>query len=146
MRKLICCLLCLNQMRLWVVVQAEELTKTATKHWVVVQAEELTKTATKQRKRLDLSLTSTWRSFQDLIACLVASNALQADTLKALPLGHVARQIHGDNELWLAIVLTHPAVQVSHESLWDVVPHVAMVYQAQLSQVTACDLRLYCNS
>ena len=47
------------------------------------------------------------------MACLVASNALEADSLKALPLGHIARQIHGENELWLAIVLTHPAVQVT---------------------------------
>lgn len=78
------------------------------------QAEELQKRATKLRSRLDLSLTSTWRSFEDLVACLVACDALQPDSLKALPLGHVARQIHGENELWLAMVLTHPAVQVSH--------------------------------
>ena len=84
---------------------------------LTMQAEDLTKTATKLRKQLDLSLTSTWRSFQDLVACLVASNALQAESLKALPLGHVARQIHGENELWLAMLLTHPAVQVSHTSL-----------------------------
>ena len=95
-----------------------EYVTTDTRGWVSVQAEDLTKTATKLRKRLDLSLTSTWRSFQDLVACLVASNALQAETLKALPLGHVARQIRGENELWLAMVLTHPAVQVSHASLF----------------------------
>ena len=82
-----------------------------------VQAEELQKRASKQRKQLDLSLSSSWRSFQDLVACLVACNALQPDTLTALPLGHVARQIHGENELWLAMVLTHPAVQVSHNAL-----------------------------
>jgi len=80
---------------------------------VTVQAELLQKRAKKLRQRLDLSLTSTWRSFEALVACLVASNALEADTLKALPLGHIARQIHGENELWLAIVLTHPAVQVN---------------------------------
>ena len=78
-----------------------------------MQAELLQKRAKKLRQRLDLSLTSTWRSFEALVACLVASNALEADTLKALPLGHIARQIHGENELWLAIVLMHPAVQVS---------------------------------
>ncbi len=78
-----------------------------------MQAEVLQKRAKKLRQRLDLSLTSTWRSFEALVACLVASNALEADTLKALPLGHIARQIHGENELWLAIVLTHPAVQVT---------------------------------
>ena len=77
------------------------------------------KRADKLRKRLDTSLTSTWRSFEDIVACLVASNALEANTLKALPLGHIARQIHGENELWLAMVLTHPAVQVSHRSLQD---------------------------
>ncbi len=80
---------------------------------MTVQAELLQKRAKKLSQRLDLSLTSTWRSFEALVACLVASNALEADTLKALPLGHIARQIHGENELWLAIVLTHPAVQVS---------------------------------
>lgn len=82
-----------------------------------VQAEDLQKRASKQRERLDLSLSSTWRSFQDLVACLVACNALQPESLSALPLGHVARQIHGENELWLAMVLTHPAVQVSHSAL-----------------------------
>ena len=66
------------------------------------------------QQHLDLSLTSSWRSFEELVACLVASNALEAGTLKTLPLGDVARQIHGENELWLAIVLTHPAVQVGH--------------------------------
>ena len=80
----------------------------------VPQAKTLEKRANKLRERLDLSLTSSWRSFQDLVACLVASHALEADTLRALPLGNVARQIHGENELWLAIVLTHPAVQVTH--------------------------------
>ena len=80
---------------------------------MTAQAELLQKRAKKLSQRLDLSLTSTWRSFEALVACLVASNALEADTLKALPLGHIARQIHGENELWLAIVLTHPAVQVS---------------------------------
>ncbi|KAL0037105.1 hypothetical protein WJX79_000589 [Trebouxia sp. C0005] len=75
------------------------------------EAELLQKRAKKLRQRLDLSLTSTWRSFEALVACCVASNALEANTLKALPLGHIARQIHGENELWLAIVLTHPAVQ-----------------------------------
>ena len=82
-----------------------------------MQAEELQKRASKQRKQLDLSLSSTWRSFQDLVACLVACNALQPESLTALPLGHVARQIHGENELWLAMVLTHPAVQVSHDAV-----------------------------
>ncbi|KAL3144002.1 hypothetical protein ABBQ32_003810 [Trebouxia sp. C0010 RCD-2024] len=75
------------------------------------QAEDLQKRASKQRERLDMSLSSTWRSFQDLVACLVACDALQPESLTALPLGHVARQIHGENELWLAMVLTHPAVQ-----------------------------------
>ena len=84
-----------------------------------LQAEDLKKRANKLRKRLDTSLTSTWRSFEDIVACLVASDALKANSLKALPLGHVARQLHGENELWLAIVLTHPAVQVSHSFLQE---------------------------
>lgn len=47
------------------------------------------------------------------MACLVAANALEANTLRPLPLGNIARQIHGDNELWLAMMLTNPAVQAS---------------------------------
>lgn len=85
-----------------------------------MQAEALQERVGKMRQRLDLSLTSSWRSFEDFMACLVASNALEAGSLKALPLGDVARQIHGDNELWLAMVLTHPAVQVCTSALQDV--------------------------
>lgn len=80
---------------------------------MVLQAADLKKQGAKLRQRLDLSLTSTWRSFQDLVACLVATGALEADTLRPLPLGNIARQIHGENELWLAMMLSHSAVQVS---------------------------------
>ena len=77
------------------------------------QAADLKKRSLKLTQRLDLSLTSTWRSFENLVACLVAANALEPDTLRPLPLGNIARQIHGDNELWLAMMLTNPAVQAS---------------------------------
>ncbi|KAK9815169.1 hypothetical protein WJX73_009621 [Symbiochloris irregularis] len=53
----------------------------------------------------------TWRAFEDVVAVLVAAGALEADTLKAQPLGQVAREVHGGNQLWLAIVLTHNATQ-----------------------------------
>lgn len=80
----------------------------------MLQAADLQKQSARLRQRLDLSLTSTWRSFQDLVACLVATNALEADTLRPLPLGNIARQIHGENELWLAMMLCNPAVQASY--------------------------------
>ena len=42
----------------------------------------------------------------------VAPGALAPTTLQCLPLGHVARQLNGDNELWMATVFSHAAVQV----------------------------------
>ena len=109
-----------------------------------IQAETKQKRANKLRQRLDLSLTSTWRSFEDLVACLVASNALEADTLRALPLGHVARQIHGENELWLAIVLTHPAVQVCCAVLCCAVLCCAVLCCAVLCCAVLCCAVLCC--
>lgn len=41
-----------------------------------------------------------------------ASGALAPETLQCLPLGHVARQLNGENELWMATAFSHAAVQV----------------------------------
>ena len=40
---------------------------------------------------------------------LITVGALEPDTLRILPLGLVSRSIQGQNELWLALALTHPA-------------------------------------
>ena len=54
----------------------------------------------------------TWRAFADVVAVLVAAGALERDSLRATLLGQVAREVHGRNQLWLATVLTHTAIQV----------------------------------
>ena len=41
---------------------------------------------------------------------LITQGALEAGTLRMLPLGLVSRSLQGQNELWLAMALTHPAV------------------------------------
>lgn len=44
-------------------------------------------------------------------AVLIRMGALDADSLTPLPLGLAARGIQGQNELWLALALTHPEVR-----------------------------------
>ncbi|KAK9846418.1 hypothetical protein WJX81_003415 [Elliptochloris bilobata] len=51
------------------------------------------------------------REFEDVVGVLVAAGALDPDTLAPRPLGEAARQLSGENELWLATVLSDPAVQ-----------------------------------
>lgn len=41
---------------------------------------------------------------------LVEVGAMEADTLRILPLGLVARGINCNNELWMAAAMTHPEV------------------------------------
>jgi hypothetical protein len=41
---------------------------------------------------------------------LTPADALDPDTLKPRPLGMVTRAIQGQNELWLALAFTHPAL------------------------------------
>ena len=48
---------------------------------------------------------------------LITTGAVESKTLKILPLGHVTREFFGENELWMAIVFTHPTVQLLKPSL-----------------------------
>ncbi len=41
---------------------------------------------------------------------LTRMGAIEAGTLRLLPLGLLSRGIQGQNELWLSLALTHPAV------------------------------------
>lgn len=47
---------------------------------------------------------------QDVLGILVELNAMEADTLRLLPLGRVARSINCNNELWMSAALSHPCV------------------------------------
>lgn len=85
------------------------------------------------RAELDASLNTTWAGFEAVVGVLqdagawwrvlqrcvyvrwphgaCGAGALAPETLQCLPLGHVARQLNGDNELWMATVFSHAAVQ-----------------------------------
>lgn len=63
------------------------------------------------RAHLEGSLSAGAREFEDIVEVLVAAGALDPDTLTPRPLGEAARQLNGENELWLATVMTDPAVQ-----------------------------------
>ncbi|GLI69984.1 hypothetical protein VaNZ11_014636 [Volvox africanus] len=56
-------------------------------------------------------LESTWKTFQATMDILICVDALEQDTLRVLPLGLLARNIQGGNELWLAMALSHPVLQ-----------------------------------
>ncbi len=47
---------------------------------------------------------------KSVLDVLITVNAIEAKTLRMLPLGLISRSIQGQNELWLAMALTHPAV------------------------------------
>ncbi|KAF5836973.1 P-loop containing nucleoside triphosphate hydrolase protein [Dunaliella salina] len=70
----------------------------------------LSKQAEKLREGIRAAEENTWRSFTDVVEVLITMGALEAGSLRVLPLGLVARNIQGNNELWLALVLTHQAV------------------------------------
>ena len=78
---------------------------------VRAQAEALFRRARGMREALEGSLGSGQREFEDVVGVLVAAGALEAGSLTPLPLGEAARQLSGENELWLATVLSDPAVQ-----------------------------------
>jgi len=65
---------------------------------------------TEVQAALDYSMTHGWRTFEAIRDVLVQAGALEEGTLKPLPLGDVARQINGTNELWLAMAMAYPAV------------------------------------
>lgn len=81
-----------------------------------MQATKLKQRAKEMRAGLEASSAhreTNWKAFECTVKVLVAAEALQEDSLEATALGQVAREINGENELWLAIVLSHASVQVS---------------------------------
>ncbi|KAK9821280.1 hypothetical protein WJX74_008477 [Apatococcus lobatus] len=105
-----------------------------------IKAESLQRRANEARESLeDQQGAGTWRSFQNIMAMLSQADALDGESIfqagraseaaagaasgaagaeardsqrvQVLPLGDVARQINGTNELWLATVLTSPELQ-----------------------------------
>lgn len=104
---------------------------------IAMQAESLQRRADEAREELENQQgTGTWRSFQNIMAMLSQADALDGESIfqagraseaagraagveargsqrvQLLPLGDVARQINGTNELWLATVLTSPELRV----------------------------------
>ncbi|KAG2449071.1 hypothetical protein HYH02_005820 [Chlamydomonas schloesseri] len=55
-------------------------------------------------------LEATWKTFQLTMEILICMDALEPESLRVLPLGLLARNIQGGNELWLAMALSHPAL------------------------------------
>jgi superfamily II RNA helicase len=76
------------------------------------------------REELEGRLDGGWREFEAVVNVLEAANAFEpvenrlesptegtGDRRKFTPLGLVAREVRGSNELWLASVLTHESLQ-----------------------------------
>ncbi|GLC66436.1 hypothetical protein PLESTF_000427200 [Pleodorina starrii] len=78
----------------------------------MARAKRLLKKAEKLRSESKSSgqLESTWKTFQSTMDILICVDALERDSLRVLPLGLLARNIQGGNELWLAMALSHPAL------------------------------------
>ncbi|GFR39875.1 hypothetical protein Agub_g377 [Astrephomene gubernaculifera] len=79
----------------------------------MARAKRLLKRAEKLRQEGSASsqLESTWKTFQMTMEILIATDALEVGSLRVLPLGLLARNIQGGNELWLALALSHPALE-----------------------------------
>lgn len=76
----------------------------------VLQAKRLMKKAQQLRMELEADEQSTWQTFLDVVDILIREGAMEPGSLRVLPIGQVARSIQGQNELWLALALTHPSV------------------------------------
>ncbi|KAG2495596.1 hypothetical protein HYH03_006196 [Edaphochlamys debaryana] len=78
----------------------------------MARAKRLLKKADRIRSSLqaDSQLENTWKTFQSTMEILICVDALELDTRRVLPLGLLARNIQGGNELWLAMCLQHPAL------------------------------------
>lgn len=66
------------------------------------------------RENLDGRISGSWRDFLRLVAVLQGQRALEdrGTHFEFSPLGLVARDLRGSNELWLAQALTHPSLQL----------------------------------
>ncbi|KAK9820466.1 hypothetical protein WJX72_010660 [[Myrmecia] bisecta] len=101
---------------------ATEVKRPTRKHLQLkVKALNLQRSADSLRGELNEQVMGTWLDFQDILDVLIDAGAM------AKALGQVARQINGDNELWLAVVLTHANVQALD------VPRLAGVLSALLT-------------
>lgn len=78
----------------------------------MARAKRLLKAAEKLRAESSQSgqLEITWRAFEATMEILICMDALEAESLRVLPLGLLARNIQGGNELWLAVALSHPVM------------------------------------
>lgn len=80
-------------------------------------AEKRLKSAMQFKKELESQKDRGWNGFQATMDTLIQVGALENESLKILPLGHVTRELFGDNELWMAMVFTHERVQLLKPSL-----------------------------
>ncbi|CAG9467871.1 unnamed protein product [Pedinophyceae sp. YPF-701] len=83
----------------------------------LARAGKLMRRAERLRKQLEARTAHGWRAFEDVVGVLQDAGALEAEEspgghLAARPLGDVARQVRCENELWMAMALTHPATQL----------------------------------
>eukprot|EP00210_Caulerpa_lentillifera_P007073 g6766.t1 len=67
-------------------------------------------TALRIKKEMESEKELDWAGFKSTMETLVMAGALNETTLDITPLGQVAREFYGDNELWMATVFTHSAV------------------------------------
>ena len=91
------------------------------------QARAARSTARAMRTALEEGAASTWRSFEAVAGVLAGADAVEEGgeggggargdgarppaAMRLLPLGEVARSLHGENELWLACLFASPGVQ-----------------------------------
>lgn len=78
------------------------------------QAKRLQRRSNRMRAEIEASTQGTWKTFVDIQDVLIAFGALDPVELTPLPLGLVARGLQGQNELWLALALTHSEVRALH--------------------------------
>ncbi|NJN24367.1 MAG: hypothetical protein HC810_08290 [Acaryochloridaceae cyanobacterium RL_2_7] len=64
-----------------------------------------------RKKKLVAQTNARWQEFLALVEVLQEFNALQEKSIE--PLGHIASQFRGENELWLALVFASGSVMVS---------------------------------
>jgi len=76
------------------------------------KAERNLRTALRIKKELESEKELGWFGFKSTLDTLISAGAIDRETLDITPLGHVARELYGENELWMAAVFTHQNVQL----------------------------------
>ncbi|KAG1676505.1 hypothetical protein FOA52_000048 [Chlamydomonas sp. UWO 241] len=82
---------------------------------VVMRARRLTRRAEEIRGEMTGGMEGTWMTFKGVMQVLTTLGALEVPSdpnviPRVLPLGLFSRGLQGQNELWLAMALSHPAV------------------------------------